>query len=146
MRFQAKDQANSTRLPHLLLDNLRQPLQTTTAEMVQERSGLILGLNSGRVRVVLSFPHAAGSFECPTRSPRSVYRFIQVFLVTVHREIWKTNWQNGMQLFRQMAEEKNQPKVSFGEIQDWWNFFFFAIRYPAHDTITRSSTLLDDHT
>ncbi|KAK9856534.1 hypothetical protein MYU51_000219 [Penicillium brevicompactum] len=40
----------------LLLDNLRQPLQSTTAEMVQERSGLILGLNHGRPTTALNTP------------------------------------------------------------------------------------------
>ncbi|KAF9244741.1 hypothetical protein LCP9604111_7133 [Penicillium roqueforti] len=52
LRFQAKDQANFTRLSHLLFDNLRQPLQSTTVEMA-ERSGIVVGLNAGRISRVM---------------------------------------------------------------------------------------------
>lgn len=33
-------------------DNRRQPLQSPTVEMAQERTGIIVGTNSGRVRVL----------------------------------------------------------------------------------------------
>ncbi|CAG8185470.1 unnamed protein product [Penicillium nalgiovense] len=55
LRFQAKDQAIFTRLPHLLFDNLRQPLQSTTVEMA-ERSGIVVGLNAGRKTTALNTP------------------------------------------------------------------------------------------
>ncbi|KGO76085.1 N-acetyltransferase B complex, non-catalytic subunit [Penicillium italicum] len=51
----AKDQAIFTRLPHLLFDNLRQPLQSTTVEMA-ERSGIVVGLNAGRKTTALNTP------------------------------------------------------------------------------------------
>ncbi|CAG7952579.1 unnamed protein product [Penicillium olsonii] len=52
--------------------------------MVQERSGLILGLNSGRVRVVLSFPTLPGLLNVPSGLPVQSIGSFKYIWVTIY--------------------------------------------------------------
>ncbi|KAJ5747701.1 uncharacterized protein N7511_009397 [Penicillium nucicola] len=73
LRFQAKDQVIFTRLPHILFDNPRQTLQSTTVEMVHERSGIVVGLNSGRKTTALNTPKTRISRSVGKSSRRTAF-------------------------------------------------------------------------
>lgn len=133
LRFQAKEQAIFTRLTHSSSTTSANPFSQQPPRWCKNAPDSS-SVSTTVVYVSSFFPHVTGPFESSSRSPRSVYRFIQG--QSGHgssRKQQETRKRNGSQSSRQTGKRKS----TFGKIEDGWNFFFqirFGIRHSTYDT------------
>lgn len=142
LRFQAKEQAIFTRLTHSSSTTSANPFSQQPPRWCKNAPDSS-SVSTTVVYVSSSLSHVIGPFESFSRSPRSVYRFIQG--QSGHgssRKQRETRSRNGLQSSRQMEKRKS----TFGKIEDGWNFFSpNSIRDSAFDT-RHTTSILDSDT
>lgn len=127
LRFQAKEQAIFTRLSHSSSTTSANPFSQQPPRWCKNAPDSS-SVSTTAVYVSSFLPRPAGPFESSSRSPRSVYRFIQGQSghgsSRKQREIKK---RHGIYSTRQMEKRKSL----LGKIEDGWNFFLirFDIRH-----------------